>query len=42
VTMDKVATLAESNGVAYAKSVRPNYNYDDVRERVLSEWREET
>jgi hypothetical protein len=43
-TMDKVATLAESNGVAYAKSVRPNYDFDTVHERVLAEWnqREET
>lgn len=41
-TMDKVTMLAESNGVEYAKSVRENYSYDDVRERVLSEWREET
>jgi hypothetical protein len=41
-TMEKVTTLAESNGVAFARSIRPHYNFDNIRERVLAEWREET
>jgi len=41
-TMTRRATLAESHGVEHALSVRPGYDLNVIRERVLSEWREET
>lgn len=37
-TMEKVTTLAESNGVEYAKSIRPHYSFEETRDRVLAEW----
>lgn len=40
-TMTKVVTLAESNAVEHAKSVRPHYNYDSTHELVLAEWSED-
>lgn len=41
-TMEKVTTLAESNGVAFARTIRSHYSYETIRERVLAEWRKET
>lgn len=37
-TMEKITTLAESNGVEYAKSIRPHYSFEKTRDRVLAEW----
>lgn len=37
-TLPPVVKLAESNAVAYAESMRPDYDYASVRARVLSEW----
>lgn len=39
-TMPPVERLADSNGILYALSVRPNYNYMSTRARVLAEWNE--
>lgn len=37
-TMEKITTLAESNGVGYAKSIRSHYSFEETRDRVLTEW----
>ncbi len=40
-TMPPTDRLADSNGILYALSVRPNYNYMSTRARVLAEWGEQ-
>ncbi len=37
-TAAPVERLDESNAVAHAKSVRPNYSYEDTRAAVLAQW----
>jgi len=39
-TMERVTTLAESNGVEHAKSVRSHYSWSDTRSQVFAEWDE--
>lgn len=34
----KITTLADSHGIAYAKTIRPNYDYDVMRQAVLDRW----
>lgn len=41
VTTEPVALLAESNGIAHARTIRPGYAYEAARARVLDEWRGE-
>jgi CRISPR/Cas system-associated exonuclease Cas4 (RecB family) len=32
--------LCESNGIEFAKFLRPGYNYEEIREKVLEKWSE--
>ena len=36
-----ITDMSESHGIEYAKSVRPNYNYQETREAVLKRWIED-
>ena len=37
-TADPVKTLAESNAIEHARSIRPNYSYEQTRAAVLAQW----
>lgn len=37
-TLEPVKTLAESNAVEHARSVRPHYSYERARATVLAQW----
>lgn len=38
---DKITKLEDSNGIEYAKTIRPSYDYTETRNRVLNRWNED-